>query len=55
MTEAHAAVPFLVVNTPGFELPKTGSLGTWLFTLGGAAAAGLGTVLLLGRKRRGEN
>ena len=55
MTEAHAAVPFLVVNTPGFELPKTGSLGTWLFTLGGAAAAGLGTVLLLGRRRRGEN
>jgi fimbrial isopeptide formation D2 family protein/LPXTG-motif cell wall-anchored protein len=33
-------VPFTVVNTKGFELPKTGSYGTWMFTVGGVPAMG---------------
>ena len=43
MTDSNAIVPLTVVNNPGFDLPKTGSYGTWMFTVGGvmllAAAA----------------
>ncbi len=43
MTDGNAIVPLTVVNNPGFDLPKTGSYGTWMFTVGGvmllAAAA----------------
>ena len=37
MTDGNAIVPLTVVNNPGFDLPKTGSYGTWMFTIGGVA------------------
>lgn len=40
-SSVHAVVPFTVVNTKGFELPKTGSYGTWMFTVGGVLAMAL--------------
>lgn len=52
MIDEHALVPFTVVNTPGFELPKTGSYGTWMFTLGGLAAAAVAVILLKGKKSK---
>ena len=40
MTEGNAIVPMTVVNNPGFDLPKTGGYGTWMFTIGGVALLG---------------
>ena len=37
---ANGAVPMTVVNTKGFELPQTGSYGTWMFTVGGILVMG---------------
>ena len=37
MSEGNAIVPLTVVNNPGFDLPKTGGYGTWMFTIGGMA------------------
>ena len=50
----HGAVPFTVVNTKGFELPKTGSCGTWMFTVCGVLAMGAAAFLLvkLNRKKK---
>ena len=40
MTDGNAIVPLTVINNPGFDLPKTGGYGTWMFTIG--------SILLLG-------
>lgn len=50
----HAAVPFTVINTKGFELPKTGSYGTWMFTVCGVLAMGAAAFILfkLSRKKK---
>ena len=40
MTDANAVVPLRIINNPGFDLPKTGGYGVWMYTVGG--------VLLLG-------
>lgn len=45
-SSVHAAVPFTVVNTKGFELPKTGSYGTWMFTVGGVLAMGAAAFMI---------
>ncbi len=42
---ANAVLPMTIVNTKGFELPKTGSYGTWMFTVGGVLLLG-GAVFL---------
>ena len=55
MIEDHAILPFTVVNTPEFELPKTGSYGTWMYTLGGLISAGAAAVLLLKGRKRGKD
>ncbi len=31
MTGGNAIVPLTVINNPGFDLPKTGGYGTWMF------------------------
>lgn len=40
MSEGNAAVPMTVVNTKGFELPQTGSYGTWIFPVCGIIVMG---------------
>ena len=40
MTDGSAIVPLTVINNPGFDLPKTGGYGTWMFTIGGVALLG---------------
>ncbi|MGM9543277.1 MAG: SpaH/EbpB family LPXTG-anchored major pilin [Candidatus Limivicinus sp.] len=45
-SSVHAFVPFTVVNTKGFELPKTGSYGTWMFTVGGVLAMGAAAFMI---------
>ena len=35
VTDGDAIVPLTVVNNPGFDLPKTGGYGVWMYTVGG--------------------
>ena len=55
MTDGNAIVPLTVVNNPGFDLPKTGGYGTWMFTVGGVALLGAAAFIVIrSRKHRGE-
>ena len=55
MSEGNAIVPLTVVNNPGFDLPKTGGYGTWMFTIGGMALLGAATFIVIrSRKHKGE-
>ena len=38
MTDANAVVPLRIINNPGFDLPKTGGYGVWMYTVGGVMA-----------------
>ena len=55
MSDGNAIVPLTVVNNPGFDLPKTGGYGTWMFTVGGVALLGAAAFIVVkSRKHRGE-
>ena len=55
MTDGNAIVPLTVVNNPGFDLPKTGGYGTWMFTIGGVALLSTAAFIVIrSRKRKGE-
>ena len=55
MTDGNAIVPLTVVNNPGFDLPKTGGYGTWMFTIGGVALLGAAAFIVIrSRKHKGE-
>lgn len=55
MTDGNAIVPLTVVNNPGFDLPKTGGYGTWMFTIGGVALLGAAAfVVIRSRKHKNE-
>ncbi len=55
MSDGNAIVPLTVVNNPGFDLPKTGGYGTWMFTIGGMALLGAATFIVIrSRKHKGE-
>ncbi len=41
----NASVPLTVTNTKGFDLPKTGSYGTWMFTVGGILVMGVAAIV----------
>ena len=54
MTDVSAIVPLTVVNNPGFDLPKTGGYGTWMFTIGGVALLGAAAFIVI-RSRKHKN
>ena len=55
MTDGNAIVPLTVVNNPGFDLPKTGGYGTWMFTIGGMALlATAAFIVVKSRKHKHE-
>ena len=55
MTDDNAIVPLTVVNNPGFDLPKTGGYGTWMFTIGGVALLGAAAFIVVkSRKHKSE-
>ena len=55
MTDGNAIVPLTVVNNPGFDLPKTGGYGTWMFTIGGVVLLGAAAFIVVkSRKHKGE-
>ena len=55
MSDGNAIVPLTVVNNPGFDLPKTGGYGTWMFTIGGVALLGAAAFIVIrSRKHKDE-
>ena len=54
MNEGNAVVPLTVVNNPGFDLPKTGGYGTWMFTIGGVLLLGAAAFIVI-RSRKHKN
>ena len=55
MMDGNAIVPLTVVNNPGFDLPKTGGYGTWMFTIGGVALLGAAAFIVVkSRKHKHE-
>lgn len=53
---ANAEVPLAVKNTKGFDLPKTGDHGTWMYSLVGILmmSAAAGVIVLTTRKKHGR-
>ena len=55
MSEGNAIVPLTVVNNPGFDLPKTGGYGVWMYTVGGVLLLGAAAFIVIrSRKHKGE-
>lgn len=55
MTEGNAIVPLTVVNNPGFDLPKTGGYGVWMYTVGGVLLLGAAAFIAVkSRKHKSE-
>ena len=54
MSDGNTIVPLTVVNNPGFDLPKTGGYGTWMFTIGGVALLGAAAFIVF-RSRKHKN
>ena len=51
-TDGNAIVPLTVVNNPGFDLPKTGGYGTWMFTIGGVALMGAAAFIVIRSRKQ---
>ena len=54
MSEGNAIVPLTVVNNPGFDLPKTGGYGVWMYTVGGVLLLGAAAFIVI-RSRKHKN
>ena len=54
MTEGNAIVPLTVINNPGFDFPKTGGYGTWMFTIGGVGLLGVAAFIVVKFRKRNE-
>ena len=56
LESGNAIVPLTVINNPGFDLPKTGGYGTWMFTVGGCMLLGVAAFIAIrGRKHNRNN
>ena len=54
MSDGNAIVPLTVVNNPGFDLPKTGGYGVWMYTMGGVLLLGAAAFIVI-RSRKHKN
>ena len=55
MSDGNAIVPLTVVNNPGFDLPKTGGYGVWMYTVGGVLLLGAAAFIAVkSRKHKNE-
>ena len=52
MTGSNAIVPLTIVNNPGFELPKTGGYGNWMFPVIGSVLLGAAAFVLLKNRKK---
>ena len=55
MEDGNAIVPLTVINNPGFDLPKTGGYGTWMFTVGGCMLLGVAAVIVVRGRKHNRN
>ena len=55
MTDGNAIVSLTVINNPGFDLPKTGGRGVWMYTVGGVLLLGAAAFIVVkSRKHKSE-
>ena len=55
MTDGNAIVPMTVINNPGFDLPKTGGRGVWMYTVGGVLLLSAAAFIVVkSRKHKSE-
>lgn len=55
MTDGNAIAPLTVINNPGFDLPKTGGYGVWMYTVGGVLLLGAAAFIAVkSRKHKSE-
>ena len=55
MTDANAVVPLRIINNPGFDLPKTGGYGVWMYTVGGVLLLSMAAFIVVkSRKHKSE-
>lgn len=52
---ANASVPFVVLNTPGFDLPQTGDQGVWMYGVGGGVLMLAAVTVILFAFKKKEN
>ena len=52
MTDGNAIVPLTVVNNPGFDLPKTGGYGVWMYTVGGVLLLGAAAFIVVKSRKQ---
>lgn len=55
MEDGNAIVPLTVINNPGFDLPKTGGYGTWMFTVGGCMLLGAAAFIVARGRKHNRN
>ena len=52
MTDGNAIVPLTVLNNPGFNLPKTGGRGVWMYTVGGVLLLGAAAFIVIRSRKQ---
>ena len=55
MEDGNAIVPLTVINNPGFDLPKTGGYGTWMFSVGGCMLLGVAAFIVVRGRKHNRN
>ena len=55
MTDANAVVPLRIINNPGFDLPKTGGYGVWMYTVGGVLLLGAAAFIVMRSRKQHRN
>ncbi len=55
MEDGNAIVPLTVINSPAFDLPKTGGYGTWMFTAGGCMLLGAAAFIVARGRKHNRN
>ena len=55
MESGNAIVPLTVINNPGFDLPKTGGYGTWMFTVGGCMLLVVAAFIVVRGRKHNRN
>ncbi len=55
LENGNAIVPLTVINNPGFDLPKTGGYGTWVFTACGCMLLGVAAFIVVRGRKHNKN
>ena len=55
VTASAAGDPLTVINNPGFDLPKTGGYGTWMFSVGGCMLLGVAAFIVVRGRKHNRN